>query len=82
VGGDLSEAVSGTLMLLPNGKMQTQGGALKIGISPTTGLFKGTVLDPATGSPRAFSGVLLQKWNVGAGVLLGLDEVGLVELAQ
>lgn len=78
----MSEDVTGTLNVLPNGKMvATQGGGtLKFGMSPTTGLFKGTVIDPSTGKPQAFGGVVLQKWNSGAGLILGTNAVGLIEL--
>jgi hypothetical protein len=82
-GGNLGAPISAELMLLPNGKVVSQGdGSVKFGISPTTGLFKGSVLDPATGKPCAFSGVMLQKWNVGAGLILGLDQIGLIEVSQ
>lgn len=82
-GGNLGGTVTGEVMVLPNGTMMAQsGGALKIGVSPATGLFKGTVLDPATGRPRVFSGVVLQKWNIGSGLVLGTNQVGLVELTM
>jgi hypothetical protein len=71
------------LMVLPNGKMVSAGdGSLKFGVAPATGVFKGTVFDPGSGKPRIFSGVLLQKWDQGAGILLGTNAVGAVELAQ
>jgi hypothetical protein len=82
-GANLSDFVSGEIQLLPNGKMvPSANGSIKFGVSSASGLFKGTVLDPVTQKPRAFTGVVLQKWNIGAGLILGLDQVGLVELAQ
>lgn len=82
LGGNLAGAVTNELMVLPNGKPLAAGGPVKFGFSPLTGLFKGTVQDPASGKFRTFSGVLLQKWGSGAGAVFGLDEVGLVEVAQ
>jgi hypothetical protein len=80
-GANLGDVVTGELMMLPNGKMMVHdGGALKLGYSPTTGLFKGTVTDPLSGKPRSFSGVLLQNSNSGAGLILGTNEVGRVEV--
>ena len=80
-GANLSEVVTGELMLLPNGKMMTQGdGTLKIGISPSTGLFKGTVIDPLSGEQRSFGGVVLQRFNSGAGMILGTNQIGRIEV--
>jgi len=80
-GANLSEAVTAEFMMLPSGKMMVQGDeSFKFGLSPTTGLFKGSVVDPATGKAFLFSGVMLQKWNVGAGFLLGTNQVGLIEV--
>ncbi len=82
LGGNLAGAVTNELMVLPNGRPLSSAGPVKFGFSPLTGLFKGTVQDPASGKVRTFSGVLLQKWGSGAGAVFGLDEVGLVEVAQ
>jgi hypothetical protein len=82
-GANLGQSITTELMLLPNGKVMSQADAgVKFGLSPKTGLFKGSVLDPATGKPCVFSGVMLQKWNVGAGLVLGTDQVGLIEVSQ
>jgi hypothetical protein len=73
--------VTGELMLLPNGKMMTQGdGTLKFGVSPSTGLFKGTVTDPLSGKERSFGGVVLQRFNSGAGMILGTNQIGRIEI--
>jgi hypothetical protein len=81
-GANLGEAIAAELMLLPNGKMMTKGDTFNFGISPTTGLFKGTVMDSATGKPHSFGGVMLQKWNVGSGLVFGTNQVGLIEVSQ
>jgi hypothetical protein len=80
-GANLGDAITAEVMLLPNGKITTQtGGGLKFGVSPTTGLFKGNVTDPLSGKQRTFSGVLLQNLNSGAGLVLGTNEVGRVDV--
>ncbi len=81
LGGNLAETVQGELSVLPNGRPLGAGGPVKFGLSPATGLFKGTVQDPATGKSRTFSGVVHQKWGTGFGVVIGLDEIGLVEIS-
>jgi hypothetical protein len=82
-GANLGGPITTELMLLPNGKVMSQADdSFKFGLSPTTGLFKGSVIDPATGKPYLFSGVMLQKWNVGAGLVLGTNQVGLIEVSQ
>ncbi len=78
-GGNFATAVDDNVMVLPNGRMLTQvGDTIKFGISPTTGLFKGVVPDPATGRPLIFGGVILQKWQSGAGMVLGTNRIGYV----
>ncbi len=82
-GANLSADVFEQLLVGPKGRAVAPGrGVNQFSFSPATGLFKGTVLDPATHRPRSFTGVLLQKWNVGAGLILGLNEVGAVEIAH
>lgn len=80
-GGNFSGPLTDQVTLLANGKMVSPGpGGVKIGVSPTTGLFRGTVIDPGSGRPWVLSGVILQKWNLGVGLILGTNEVGRVEL--
>jgi hypothetical protein len=50
----------------------------KLVFKPSSGLFKGTVLDPATGKPITVSGAVLQNLNLGAGQFLGPNESGSV----
>ena len=38
--------------------------------------------DSATGKPHSFGGVMLQKWNVGSGLVFGTNQVGLIEVSQ
>ena len=46
----------------------------------TTGVFAGTFADPGGSKPRAFSGVLFQKQNLGAGLFIGNTQTGSVNL--
>lgn len=52
--------------------------ALKLTITTSTGLFKGTVVDPSSGRTIAVNGVLLQKQNFGSGYFLGTNQTGRV----
>jgi len=45
-------------------------------ITTKNGTFKGSVVDPNSGKPVAFTGVLLQKENFGGGFFLGTSESG------
>jgi hypothetical protein len=47
---------------------------LNLTFTPTTGLFKGRVTDPATSKPISFSGVILQKSNAGLGWFMGQNQ--------
>jgi hypothetical protein len=47
---------------------------LSLSFTPSTGLFKGRVTDPATSKPISFSGVVLQKSDVGRGWFPGQNQ--------
>jgi len=47
-------------------------------VTTSTGLFKGTVINPADGKPVSFNGVLLQKQNFGGGFFTGFNQTGRV----
>jgi hypothetical protein len=55
--------------------------SLKLSLSSSTGLFKGTVVDPASGHSVPFQGVLFEKNNVGLGFFLGAGQSGTVSFA-
>ncbi len=50
--------------------------ALTMTITTKNGTFKGSVVDPNSGKPVSFTGVLLQKENFGGGFFLGTSESG------
>jgi hypothetical protein len=45
-----------------------------------TGAFTGTFADPGGGKPKAFSGVVFQKQNIGAGLFIGSTQTGSIEI--
>jgi hypothetical protein len=55
--------------------------AMTFTISLPTGLFSGSVADPASGSTMTFKGALLQKQNGGSGYLLGTNQSSTVTVS-
>jgi hypothetical protein len=55
--------------------------AMNLQITKNTGLFAGTVQDPASGQTYAFGGVVLQKQNAGYGTMTGSTLASRVVLA-
>jgi hypothetical protein len=53
---------------------------LRVTITPSTGVFKGSFVYPGEKTPTAFSGVLYQDQTIGAGVFLGPNCGGTVSL--
>ena len=80
-GGGLASAITNSITIGPGSKIITPGKDLKVSFSASTGTFKGTFLDPASGKPLSFSGAVFQKLNAAYGVLFGAgdqtSEVGL-----
>jgi hypothetical protein len=79
--GNLSSVLSNSVRLdaankvslcVPNG--------FKLTIVPTTGLFSGSFLNPATHKTTKFSGALSQEQNIGAGLFLGTNQTGFVAI--
>jgi hypothetical protein len=52
--------------------------ALTLTVTTTTGLFKGSVVNPITGKAVAINGVVLQQQNFGGGFFLGTNQSGRV----
>lgn len=77
--GNLSAGLSIPFELGANNKI-TGTNKLAVTITPTTGLFKGSVLSPDTGKPIAVSGAILQDFNAGFGCFLGTNQSGTVYL--
>jgi hypothetical protein len=77
-GGDLTQALSSQITIGGNNRVTEVGGGnqLNLSISPSTGLFRGAALDPATGKKLSLSGVVLQKSSFGSGFFKGPDRIG------
>jgi hypothetical protein len=80
-GGDLTAAISQSVTIGSNNKVLTSSGSpLKLKLVTSTGLFKGTMTDPATGRRISFNGALRQNRNSGSGFFLGASQSGAVFL--
>jgi hypothetical protein len=55
--------------------------SLSLSLTPATGLFKGTAVEPSTGNKISFQGVLLENNNVGLGYFLKNGQSGAVNFA-
>ena len=70
-GGSLDSCITNSISIGAGSKVTTPGRQLKLSFSTSTGMFKGTFLDPVTAKPLTFSGVVFQKLNAAYGVLFG-----------
>jgi hypothetical protein len=76
-GGDLTQTLTSQITIGGNNQVTAVGGnQLNLSISPSTGLFRGAALDPATGKKLSLSGVVLQKSSFGSGFFKGPDRIG------
>jgi hypothetical protein len=73
-GGGLTSDLTNAITIGPRSKVGTPGKHLKLSFSASTGTFKGTLLDPATGKPLTFGGAVFQKLNAAYGVLFGTGD--------
>lgn len=81
-GGGLSSAESTSLTLDSKNKVtDLSGHKLSLSLTPSSGLFHGSVLNPDTGKPITFQGALFPDWNVGLGYFLTPNQSGQVYLA-
>lgn len=73
-GGGLSSALTNIITLSERNKVgNLSGSKLSMSISTSSGLYGGTVVNPATGKPSSFKGAVLQNQNGGAGFLAGTN---------
>jgi hypothetical protein len=73
-GGGLSQPLNGSFTLgLNNKATSTSANTLNLSIATSTGLFKGTMLNAATGKQIAIQGILSRKANAGIGYFFGND---------
>jgi hypothetical protein len=80
-GGGLSQTLNIPISISSNNKITAPTGSkTTITLSSTTGLFKGTAINPDTKKAFIFQGALLEKANVGSGFFLGTNQSGQVYL--
>jgi hypothetical protein len=83
--GDLAQSITNQIVLGADNQATEQSAsnqsADKLTFKTTSGLFKGSVLNPETGKPIAVNGIVLQNQNFGAGLFLGTTETGSVLLS-
>lgn len=78
--GNLSNTFIEGIALDSNSKVTSTNASVKMTITTTSGLFKGTVADPVSGRTLSFNGVVLQQQNLGGGFFLGTNQVGRVAI--
>ena len=78
--GNLADSFTNQIMLDSANHLTSTNTALKLTLTPATGLFKGSVISPDTGKAIAVNGVVLQKQNFGGGFFVGTNQTGRVFL--
>lgn len=73
--GGLAESIVSQLLVTRDNEATNASGD-KLTFTTATGLFKGSVKNPATGKPVTVAGALLQNDNIGAGLFMGDNETG------
>jgi len=82
-GGNLTESIASRFTLGADNRITDLGtNRLSLSFSLSSGLFKGSVLNPATAKTLKLNGVLVQKRNAGYGCFLGSDQSGSVALRE
>jgi len=80
-GGGLSQSWTNEIRLELNNRVTNLSDAkLTLSITPSSGLFRGTFVDPDSHKSEPFQGVLLQDINIGVGYFLGPDQSGEIRL--
>jgi hypothetical protein len=78
--GNIPNSFTNEITLDSASKVTSTNATLKVTITTSTGLFKGSVTDPDNGKAITFSGVVLQNQNFGGGFFTGTNQVGRVFL--
>jgi hypothetical protein len=76
--GNLAGSFTNQIALDSASKVTSTNATLKLTITTSTGLFKGTIANPATGSSIKINGVVLQRQNFGGGFFTGTSQAGRV----
>jgi hypothetical protein len=78
--GNLANSFTNQIALDSASKVTSTNSALKLTITTSSGLFKGTIPNPSTGKSISVNGVVLQKQNFGGGFFTGTNQTGRVFL--
>jgi hypothetical protein len=76
--GNLTASFTNQITIDSASKVTSTNATVKVTITTSTGLFKGTVVNPADGKSISFNGVVLQKENIAAGFFTGFNQTGRV----
>lgn len=76
--GNLTASFTNQITIDSASKVTSTNATVKVTITTSTGLFKGTVVNPADGKSISFNGVVLQKQNIAAGFFTGFNQTGRV----
>jgi hypothetical protein len=80
-GGGLIQGITNRITLAANSRVTpVSGPKLSLTFTPSTGGFRGSVMNLAASKPVSFGGVLLQGRGFGSGFFLGTSESGEVRL--
>ena len=78
-GGNLADSITNAFTIAANNKVTGTNG-LTLSFVTSSGLFKGSVRNPAAAKPIPVNGALLQKQDTGFGTFLGTNQTGQVFL--
>ena len=81
-GGGLSNGFSNQVTLAGTKVVNDSTNKLTLSIAGSSGLFRGTVVNPATGKVIPLKGILLQKQNLGCGFFSFTNQTGTVYFGQ
>jgi hypothetical protein len=81
-GGDLATDFTNSISLAGSKLSNTSPNKLSLGISASTGIFHGNVVNPAGGRGTPFGGAIFQKQETGYGFMLGTDQTSSVVFEQ
>jgi len=81
-GGNLSDAVTNFVTLTQDNKVTTTNSGFSLTFTLSSGLLKGSFINPATAKKTSFTGVLLQTNNSGSGFFFSTNESGRIGVSQ
>ena len=76
--GNLPESFTNRIVFGTNKVTNLSSNKLSLTLTTSSGLFKGSVVNPATGKAIPINGAVLQKQNFGSGCFLGTNQSGRV----